>query len=167
MPTKISNAFRQVASDGRIGKSDVEHIVKSALDGQGITKTEAAKLEKLREQFSDKFTTKGAQAFDNFFSNMKRSWSRTKHVHLPNADPQKVKALLESDPRISIMTGHSVGGGEAGSSTSLGDSSSVGGGEAGGNTGGTTNLGDSSSVGGGEAGGSTSLGSGTSVGGGE
>lgn len=128
MPSKISSVFRQVANDGRIGKTDVENIIKSALDGQGVTKAEAAKLEQLRSQFADKFTRKGAEAFDNFFSTMKRSWSRTKQVHLPNVDPQKVKALLESDPRIRIMTGRSVGGGESGAGASIGGAS-VGGGE--------------------------------------
>ncbi|MFH1812316.1 MAG: hypothetical protein ABIJ09_26505 [Pseudomonadota bacterium] len=113
MVTSIRNTFKQIAADGRVGKNDVQKLVASALDGAGISKTEAAELRKLREQHGDKFTPQAAKAFDAFLGRMERSWSSTKKVHLPNVKEGDVQKLLDADPRIGIYTGRSrASGGE-------------------------------------------------------
>jgi len=126
MPTGIRSTFSRLAADGRIGKGDVEKIVREALDGKGVTKTEATQLKRLREKHADVFTKKGGEAFDNFLSKMGRSWSRTKKVHLPNIEDGEVKRLLTEDPRIGIYTGRSRGsGGEASTTRSSGGEAST------------------------------------------
>lgn len=123
--SNINNTFKRLATDGRIGKREVETIVRDALDGKGVTKTEAAQLKKLRERYADSFTSQGAKALDNFLARMNRSWSKTKEVHLPNVDLEKVNSLLDADPRARIYVGRSGSdassravGGEASSSRS-------------------------------------------------
>ncbi len=111
----IKNTFRQISRDGRVGKKEVEQLIKSAIDGKGVTKTEAAELKKIRAEHGDKFTAAAGAAFDRFLSKMGRSWSNTKEVHLPNFDDADLQALFAADPRLGIYTGRSSGGGEASS----------------------------------------------------
>ncbi len=111
MVAKIRSTFQRVAQDGRVGKADVKALAEQALDGQGITKNEAAQLRKLREEHADKFTAAGLKAMDSFLGAMGRSWSRTKEVHLPNVDDEKLQELLD-DPRVGFY--NRGGGSESG-----------------------------------------------------
>jgi galactokinase/mevalonate kinase-like predicted kinase len=115
MVQKLNATLKRVSADGRLGKKDVEELIKVANDGKGITKAEAERLREIRVD-CDKMLTKAAKdGFDAFLGAMNRSWSTKDKVHLPHLDDDKIKALLNSDPRIGIYTGRS-GGGKGGSS---------------------------------------------------
>lgn len=114
MVAKLNAVFNKIKADGRIDKKELTELLKAAADGKGITETEAKKLHQIREQHADLFTRGAREGFDRFLTHMDRSWSRTKDVHLPNLDENKIKELLLADPRIGIATGRS-GGGKGGS----------------------------------------------------
>lgn len=106
-PSNITTTFKNLAKDGRIGVKDVEKLVAKALDGKGITANEGNELKHLAELHADRFTTKGAEAFDNFLTHLSENWDSEKEVYLPGFDPAKTKKLLKEDPRIAIYTGKS------------------------------------------------------------
>ena len=116
MTVKLNQVLKRVSADGRLGKKDVEDLVKAANDGKGITKAEAERLREIRQEF-DKMLTKGARdGFDAFLQAMNRSWSTKDNVHMPHLDDKKIRDLINSDPRIGIFTPRS-GGGKGGGST--------------------------------------------------
>ncbi len=116
MSTKINKTFQRAVLDGRVGKQEVEQLIRDAMDGKGITKAEGETLKKLRAEHESKFTTAGKDAFDRFLSKMTRSWSSTQNVHLPHFDEGQLRELMASDPRIGIYAPRSGGkGGSVGS----------------------------------------------------
>jgi hypothetical protein len=129
MDAKIRSTLNCALRDGRIQKSEIKELAQAALDGKGVTKNEAADLQRIRDKFGDQMTRGAKSSLDNFLGHAKKSWSRTKKVHLPNVDEDKLKDLMNSDPRVSLQNDR-VSGGESGG----GGSRRVGGGESGGSS---------------------------------
>jgi len=108
MVLKIAQRANALAADGRLSKNDVQELIKTALDGEGVTRAEAKALHEVRADFDDKFTDAAARDFDRFLDRMDDSWNAGAERFLYLVDPDKVKALLREDPRIGIMTGRAA-----------------------------------------------------------
>ncbi|WP_027967856.1 hypothetical protein [Halomonas halocynthiae] len=64
----LANAHTTGQGEGKVSKDEVDDLLKSALDGQGVTDVERRTLEYIRNNFD--FTDAAAERFDKKFAEL-------------------------------------------------------------------------------------------------